>query len=427
MKWIAIQPLTGGMYFGTENATGNSAECIISFKGLDQPVYNKQEELIDAKNEYNLLKYLDDHNRKPDYFLFENLQMFDSPELALTNSELVDTSDNAVEPNFNDIDLVVAVPICSGLSTATQASKEKRATINNNMVLITNYALGKIRPKVYIFENAPGLSTGAGESTRKLLEDVAERFGYNVAYYKTNTSLHHNCQHRCRTFVYFFRQDFEKEGVPQINWEDEHISVVDYLNNVPKDAEDHIYIPNNGMNDIIWDFVKHKFGNDWRTLCKGKDLFTPVLKQGLLDELDAYGKENASEYTYEKLHKFIEHVKDKVAQNKGFWLDCYKTLKGDETPAIMYKSIPNIIHPLEDRALTIRECLALMGMPNDFRMAGRPECYFKKIGQNVPVRTAEFIVSQAKSIIENWKNIPDMELYPNKTLFNNIKQKIEHF
>ena len=34
IRWGAIQPLTGGMYIGTEQAIGNKAEWIISFPGF---------------------------------------------------------------------------------------------------------------------------------------------------------------------------------------------------------------------------------------------------------------------------------------------------------------------------------------------------------------------------------------------------------
>ena len=35
IKWAAIQPLTGGMYLGAEEAIGYPAEWILSYKGLN--------------------------------------------------------------------------------------------------------------------------------------------------------------------------------------------------------------------------------------------------------------------------------------------------------------------------------------------------------------------------------------------------------
>ena len=60
IRWAAIQPLTGGMYLGAEEAIGNKAEWIMSFKGLDTVKYSKTDptQMTSVGNEYNLLKYL---------------------------------------------------------------------------------------------------------------------------------------------------------------------------------------------------------------------------------------------------------------------------------------------------------------------------------------------------------------------------------
>ena len=36
IKWAAIQPLTGGMYLGAEEAFGYPAEWILTYNGLDE-------------------------------------------------------------------------------------------------------------------------------------------------------------------------------------------------------------------------------------------------------------------------------------------------------------------------------------------------------------------------------------------------------
>ena len=42
IKWCAIQPLTGGMYLGTEKATGCTAEFILSYPGFSDPIVEKK-------------------------------------------------------------------------------------------------------------------------------------------------------------------------------------------------------------------------------------------------------------------------------------------------------------------------------------------------------------------------------------------------
>ena len=52
----------------------------------------------------------------------------------------------------------------------------------------------------------------------------------------------------------------------------------------------------------------------------------------------------------------------------------------------------------------MREWLCLMGHPTDMNMIGKPTAYFMKIGQNVPVKTAKFMVSEITRILNNWDN-----------------------
>ena len=71
----------------------------------------------------------------------------------------------------------------------------------------------------------------------------------------------------------------------------------------------------------------------------------------------------------------------------------------------MFKSVPSLIHYKEYRLYTIREWLHIMGLPHDFELQGDVNNEYAKIGQNVPVRTAQFIVSEAKRFVDNWETI----------------------
>lgn len=58
IKWGCIQPLTGGMYLGAENAIGHPADWIISYPGLTDIKKTKTGAISNVGNEYNLLMYL---------------------------------------------------------------------------------------------------------------------------------------------------------------------------------------------------------------------------------------------------------------------------------------------------------------------------------------------------------------------------------
>ena len=178
IKWVALQPLTGGMYLGAEKAIGHPAEFILSFKGLGDARYNKNNEFVSCGNEYHLMKYLDKVNRRPNYMVFDK-GMFENGDVNVELHESQWTQHVITEDEFNDIDIVVGVPVCSGLSAATIATSDTKDTRNCNMIWLAKYALQKIQPKIYIFENAPRLFSAGGASVRMQLDNIAIKNGYS--------------------------------------------------------------------------------------------------------------------------------------------------------------------------------------------------------------------------------------------------------
>lgn len=63
IRWAAVQPLTGGMYLGTQNATGTPAQFILSYEGLNAIKKNRAGEEIAAVNEALLQRYLEKTQR----------------------------------------------------------------------------------------------------------------------------------------------------------------------------------------------------------------------------------------------------------------------------------------------------------------------------------------------------------------------------
>ena len=59
----------------------------------------------------------------------------------------------------------------------------------------------------------------------------------------------------------------------------------------------------------------------------------------------------------------------------------------------------SLAHPDEDRFLTIRECLSLMKMPNDFILQGGRK-NLNHICQNVPVTTAQDMAAEVVKFVE---------------------------
>ena len=418
IKWGCIQPLTGGMYLGAQEAIGHPAEWIISYKGLNNVVKDKDGNITNCTNEYNLTQYLKKHNCMPPYYIFNERKMFDI-NFDYKKVDLVTEDGEHVDPDYNDIDLVLAVPVCSGLSTSTICDSHVKYARNCNMLNITYYTVAVIKPKVYIFENAPTLMGTKGDSIRFELQQLAEDYGYTIAYYKTDTHLHHNCQKRPRTFILFFRKDTDEATVPVMNFENAPVSIEEFLSHIPADAsQQDVLSPSVWIHTPIR-YMNYIYGKNWRDNVNGNlldvILKTPDATKKFLD----WVHETGTDEEIRRFDKYIGHIEKKRAEGKGWWVLSSKYIH-DYVPACMHKNIFAMVHVTEDRLYTIREWLTMMGMPYDFEMQGRYDLIFQKIGQNVPAGTAKYITNEALRYINGEAELVNA----NVMFYDNIKQKI---
>jgi site-specific DNA-cytosine methylase len=408
IKWGCIQPLTGGMYLGAQKAIGHPAEFIISYPGLCSYTLNKTCQIDKCGNEYHLLKYLEKKNELPQYKVF-NKTPFDT-NIDINNVELlsVDEFSTNDDISFNDIDIIVSVPVCSGLSQATIASDDTKQSKNCNMIFNTEYALGIIKPKIYIFENAPALfKSNSGASTRELLNNIASKYNYSIAYYKTNTKFHDNCQNRPRTFVIFFKNEDDIVGVPEMHYEHLQVSLLEYMGRMQNDDTQNYDIELDIISKYILKFFEHHYGEDFRQ-CTSSFSMDNIINQNLFNDIIEFFKSNNVEDSVtNKLETLFNHIQYKLSINKNYYCMLPKWTNKDDSqiPACLFKNIKSLIHYDENRLYNGREWLHLMGHPNDFELFGDIEKIYMQIGQNVPVRTSQWIVSEAVRIIQNWKTI----------------------
>lgn len=423
-RWGCIQPLTGGMYLGAEEAIGHPAEWILSFDGLDDVKYDKDNNITIAGNEYNLIKYLKDNNRCPDYYKIYDHGMFST---NINNyNPVIKHNDILENPNYDGIDLVVAVPVCSGLSMATSGSKENKDTKNNNMLWITNYTLNVIKPKIYIFENAPTMMGSRGDDLRIKLEEIAKNTCYSILYYKTDTAKHNNCQNRPRTFIIF--QKHINNGIQRpvlYNFENKPIDVMTFFNNISESLPQSELVKTGIHNIMITEYYNDTFGKNWMDNVTEKlNLMDALIKKNQLQNFIDY-IENSDKWSNdekEKALKYVKHIKYKKSLGLNYYGADIQLYKKD-FPSVQFRSIHNLFHPSGKRTCTVREFLSLMGMPEDFILYG-DESNLPKIGQNVPVKTAKYIVSEAVRIIQNWGN-DERESDCNAVFINNINETIE--
>lgn len=434
ITWACIQPLTGGMYLGTKNAMGTMPEYVISYKGLDEYSFKKdwcdadgvftgseddyEEGIQTCANEFNLFQYLKKTKQLPPYFNITNRAMFE--KLSEDDSDLNVTIEK--DPYFGTkdkiddlhVDFVVAVPVCSGLSNATTThDKEELDTRNNNMKWITKFVLAKVQPKCYIFENAPGLYGTRGAPVRKIIEDMALKYGYSVTYYKTDTQLHDNTQFRPRTFCILWKwQNGKEQNPPKLNYENKHIDVAEFFARVNKSAPQQrapeMSVHTRAIMLYLKDKAKKEGKTNWREYISSTDTGMHfIIASGLGNDFkDFVTKSNDfDEKQTAQVIRGVNHAQEKFDAGSWIFDTSLKVGRKDRLPTIFHKNTQCYIHPTEDRLLTIREMLTAMGMPDDYIMYGNNGDIIHKIGQNVPVRTAQWIASEAKRVLDDWDNL----------------------
>ena len=423
IKWACIQPLTGGMYLGAAEAIGHDAEWILSYDGLDYVKYDTDGVTVkDAGNEYNLLQYLKKHGRDVPYYKICNRSMFDTntvvKDIEIRKDEILEN------PDYNDIDLIVSVPVCSGLSMATNASQATKNSRNCNMEWLAYYVLNVIRPKVYCFENAPTLISARGEYMRTALEQMALDSGYSVLYYKTDTVLHNSCQRRPRTFVIFFKwTEGHPQLPPQFEFESKTVRIPEFFDKISKDAPQQKPVTSYPQNYMMVDFYNKQYGEDWPKRFNNFNLLYKLYDEHLVNKFMDFIKDGQyNEDDKKKALKYLNHMLEK--RNKGLnYFGQDACLFTDLFPSVQFRSIPNMLHYTGKRFCTIREYLSLMGMPEDFILYGGEKCQ-AKIGQNVPVNTVKFIVNQILKYVNNNDYINKDDICEQNVIIqDNIKQE----
>jgi site-specific DNA-cytosine methylase len=350
IKWGTIIPLVGGMTVGNKNAVGSDPDLIVSYSAF-------------ADNDQHCKNYFKDTP-------FVNID-------SATNVAEYDIS------QYGRMDFVSTVCPCAGLSqlnssTNTAKGRGSDAIQNEWMYKSASFVLEQMKPKVFWGENAPGLYGKVGTGVVERLRRIGEENGYAFSMVKTDTFLHGIPQHRHRTFYFFW----EGDKAPIMSWYKKETPILpDYLAQIPENATEMDrffgieYIDENPWFKMIADHgytIKDLYAHGYSSV------FAWV-EDGRFDLAIKWAEENSVKNL---LNVFIRARRNKE-EGRGLWVD----------PPILFTThinsligrYRNIIHPIHPRGLTVREAMHLMGLPNDFNLAGDN---MNHLCQNVPTTTA---------------------------------------
>lgn len=277
-------------------------------------------------------------------------------------------------------------PPCQGYSNSNRMT---RSNENPKNWLFKQFmkCIAIVEPDWVVIENVPGLKImDKGFFLEEICDDL-HKLGYTPNYKILNAADFGVPQKRERIFVIASRDGIAID-FPKGNFSENHITVNDALSDLP-----------NLSNGAKEDSLNYKF--------PAKTNFAKQMRGSLRKATQNYVSKNSdlviSRYNHIKQGgnwneipvELMSNYKDHTRCHHGI----YRRLKGDE-PAYVIANYRKsmLIHPTENRGLSVREAARLQSFPDSYKFMGPLVHIQQQVGDAVPPMLAEAVF---KKIIES--------------------------
>lgn len=298
------------------------------------------------------------------------------------------------------VDLIIGGPPCQAYSYIGRARDINKMKNDERNYLYKYYVefLKAFKPKVFVFENVPGLiSAGKGkylEDMRNLMKDA----GYETDYKILNAVDYGVPQNRRRVILIGWNKESKITGYPEIDKVTREYKVNNFLEDLPKLTSD----------DGVTYLEHHDTGSLLKTLgitdSEFDILLDHITRPHNERDLEIYKyavelKNKGENLKYNNLPDYL-----KTHKNQTSFLDRFKVV--DSKAAGSHTVVAHIgkdghfyIHPdlSQNRSLSVREAARLQTFPDNFIFEGPRNSRFKQIGNAVPVMLAYKIAESLKS------------------------------
>jgi DNA (cytosine-5)-methyltransferase 1 len=348
--------------------------------------------------------FLSANNRMPEYYSYlrgeiSRQQLYDKIPAAILDSVINAEigKDNAcifkkidsLKGN-KEIDIIIGGPPCQAYSYIGRAALKNKVDKDNRNYLYKDYGkfLNKYKPKLFVFENVPGIKTAGDGLYFKNLTKYFKRIGYNLQDTLVNAWDFEVVQKRERVLIIGWRKDFDFKfpefEIQSHSWNRDHIfndlepirpahynRISYYVTDRPNE-----YLYQTGIRNGV-DFVSQHITRPHNR----KDL--SIYRMAIM-KLQEEGKRL-------KNNEIPENKR--TQKNVTDFLDRFKVV--DKEPHTMIAHIAkdghHFIHHKQEqlRSISVREAARIQSFPDDFYFEGVKETNsrtpaFKQIGNAVP-------------------------------------------
>lgn len=309
-------------------------------------------------------------------------------KLDLFNHDNIEIIIDYLKENNKKIDVLVGGPPCQGFSVAgPRDMNDKRNYLYLAMVKLAE----KLKPKVVLLENVPGmLQVNDGIGAKRIVSDF-KKIGYNMTPKLLYAPDYGVPQIRKRVFFVGLKDSEESFVFPKpIIDKDKYITCKDAIGDLPSLQTENGEII---YGDEIQDYIT-KPQNDYQKLMRknSKNVLNhigsiPIEKTKKMISMVPEGKNyKALPEEYRSLYKYHEA------------LTRYHSNKPSLTINTGHRSH---FHYKYNRIPTVRESARLQSFPDDFVFYGNKSEQYKQVGNAVPPLLGYAVAKEIKKYLEN--------------------------
>ncbi len=299
----------------------------------------------------------------------------------------------------HDLDIIIGGPPCQAYSHIGRSSDKKRMRRDKRKFLYEYYIefLKAFRPKVFVFENVPGLLSAGGGIYLSKMRKLMREAGYRTDYQVLNAADFGVPQDRKRIILIGWNKKSGIDKYPNFESVNRSYTAEDFLKDLPvlKSGDGESALEFKSRSSLL-----HRLGIIQQNI---PVLLGHVARPHTKQDLEIYRlavkhKNKGKNIKYNELPERL-----KTHKNQTGFLDRFKVV--DATAVTSHTVIAHIskdghyyIHPdiRQNRSLTPREAARLQTFPDNFKFEGSRTSQFRQIGNAVPPMLSKII---AKTIL----------------------------
>ena len=303
-------------------------------------------------------------------------------------SDIQDIDPNKLGFKKGQVFVIMGGPPCQGFSMSNTMSRNMDNDKNFLYLQFVRF-VRELRPKWFVLENVWGLTKMNDGQTLEMIKESFEALGYDVKAKVLWANEYGVPQKRYRCFIVGNNEGIDFEFPPK---QDTNITVEDAISDLP-------VLTNGQMLDEAPYTIPFEQASEYAKLMRANSSMARQNYVSLNNDLVI------QRYYYIPQGGNWRDIPDELMQNYADKSRChsgiYKRLRND-APSVVISNYRKsmLIHPTQDRGLSVREAARLQSFPDNFIFQGPHMSIQQQIGNAVPPLLSKAVFNQILSYYE---------------------------